>query len=185
MPDEDLVKRAQGGDEAAFTELISVRVDGLFAVAFRIVRDASVAEDATQQALLEAWRKLPQLRDPSRIDGWLYRLVVNASKREIGRARRWTSKLRLLPPAGDVGDASEAIAEREQLERAFAELSADHRTVVVLRHYLGWTAAEIAAELGLPPGTVASRLHYGLAAMRRALTADSGDALPRAQAGRR
>ena len=84
--DTDLIGRAQHGDEEAFASL-AVRVgDRLHAVAFRILRDTALAEDASQQALLTIWRDLPQLRDPARFDAWSYRLLVRACYTE---GRRW------------------------------------------------------------------------------------------------
>ena len=71
----DLVRRAQRGDEEAFAALVPGAVDRLLGVAYRILRDAALAEDATQQALTIAWRKLPTLRDPERFDAWTYRLL--------------------------------------------------------------------------------------------------------------
>jgi RNA polymerase sigma-70 factor, ECF subfamily len=184
--DDILIGRAQEGDENAFTELIRTRVDGLYAVAYRIVRDAATAEDATQQAMLEAWRKLPQLRDAGRFDGWLYRLVANAAKRELLRQRSWTAKLRVVrSEASSSRDTAVGVVLHDELEHAFAALTPDHRIVVVLRHYLGWSSAEIAAELGLPAGTVASRIHYGLAALRRALNDEENADRPHALEGRR
>jgi Tol biopolymer transport system component len=83
----ELVRRAQRGDEEAFAALVPAAVDRLVAVAYRILRDPGLAEDATQQALVIAWRKLPTLRDPERFDAWTYRLVVNACYAEAGRRR--------------------------------------------------------------------------------------------------
>ena len=72
--DTDLVKLAQNGDKGAFTTLAAARADRFLAASHRILRDFSLAEDATQQALLSIWRDLPQLRDPARFDAWSYRL---------------------------------------------------------------------------------------------------------------
>src|SRR5437764_15160422 len=97
--DTDLVTRAQGGDEGAFASLAVAIGDRLHGVAFRILRDTDLAEDATQQALLNVWQDLPQLRDPARFDAWSYRLLVRACYAESGRARRWGPNLRLLESA--------------------------------------------------------------------------------------
>src|SRR5205823_4831508 len=93
---------------------------------------------------------------------------------ESGRARRWSPNLRLLDtdePASKDGLSS--IVDRDQLDRAFCRLPIDQRTVVVLRHYLDLTAEEVAETLGIPLGTVASRLHYAMRGMRAALDADA------------
>lgn len=74
--DEALVRQAARGDAEAFDALARDRIDRLFAIAFRILRDQHDAEDAVQQALWTAWGDLPGLRDPARFDAWLYRLLV-------------------------------------------------------------------------------------------------------------
>src|SRR3970282_2442803 len=103
--DTELVVRAQNGDEEAFTSLAVAVGDRLHAVAHRILRDTDLAEDATQQALLNVWRDLPQLRDPARFDAWSYRLLVRACYAEARRTRRWAPNLRLLPNAESTGTA--------------------------------------------------------------------------------
>ena len=75
--DTDLVKSAQHGDKGAFTSLAAAVADRFLATSHRILRDMSLAEDATQQALLLAWRDLPQLRDAERFEPWLQRLLIN------------------------------------------------------------------------------------------------------------
>jgi len=172
--DTDLVRLAQTGDRGAFTSLAAAMADRFLAASHRILRDLSLAEDATQQALLSVWRDLPQLRDPERFEAWSYRLLVRACYAEAGRARRWAPNLRLLPadePAvtGGLG----AVIDRDQLERGFRRLSLDHRTVLVLHHYLDLPLEEVANALGIPVGTVASRLHYALRGLRAALDADA------------
>jgi RNA polymerase sigma-70 factor (ECF subfamily) len=172
--ERDLVQRAQGGDREAFTQLAAALTDRLYSVAYRMLRDTSLAEDATQQALLDAWRKLPQLRDTDRVEAWMHRLLINACKDELRRARGREAKLQLLcAPERSSPDAALAVEQRDQLDRAFARLSPEHRAVVVLRHYLFWSPDEIGRSLGLPTGTVASRLHNGMNALRAALEADA------------
>src|ERR671918_210121 len=92
-----LVERAMRGDEEAFDLLVERIGDGLYSVARRILRDTTLAEDAAQQALLDAWRNLPRLRDPDRFEAWVYRLLVNACYGEARRERRHRANLRLLP----------------------------------------------------------------------------------------
>jgi RNA polymerase sigma-70 factor (ECF subfamily) len=172
--DIDLVARAQAGDEGAFMSLAVAVGDRLHAVAHRILRDIDLAEDATQQALLAIWRDLPKLRDPARFDAWSYRLLVHACYAEGRRTRQWAPNLRILPvdePAG--ADASSSVADRDQLERGFRRLSIDHRAVVVLHHYLDLPLEEVAESLGVPIGTVRSRLHYAMRGLRAALDADA------------
>jgi RNA polymerase sigma-70 factor (ECF subfamily) len=169
-----LVEQAMRGDEAAFGELVGRVGDRLHSAARRILRDPYLAEDATQRALLEAWRNLPGLRDPDRFEQWVYRLLVNACYAEARRERRHRGTLRLVD--GDeptMSDSATRIAVRHQLDQAFTRLGVEHRTVVVLIHYLGFTAAEAADAMGTPVGTVRSRLHYALQHLREALEADA------------
>src|SRR5918996_230322 len=172
--DTDLVIRAQRGDEEAFASLAVAVGDRLHAVSHRILRDIDLAEDATQQALLAIWRDLPTLRDPARFDAWSYRLLVRACYAEGRRSRSWTPNLRLLPADEPVtGDALGSVIDRDQLERGFRRLSIDHRAVVVLHHYQDMSLSEVADALGVPEGTVRSRLHYAMRGLRAALDADA------------
>jgi len=172
--DSDLVVRAQRGDDQAFASLAVAVGDRLHAVAHRILRDADLAEDATQQALLTIWRDLPQLRDPARFEAWSYRLLVRACYAEGRRTRRWAPNLRLLPADEPTGpEGLTLVVDRDQLERGFRRLSIDHRAVVVLHHYLDLTLDEVAETLGVPVGTVRSRLHHAMRGLRAALDADA------------
>ena len=168
-----LVERAQAGDEDAFTAIATAVGGRLLAVAYRILRDLGLAEDAVQQALVAAWRELPMLRDADRFDAWLYRLLVNACYREARRSRRFAANVRVLPVEDlSIPDAALSVAQRDQLDRGFRRLPPEQRAVFVFRHYLGLTEPEIAAQLDLPLGTVKSRLHYARVSMRAALEAD-------------
>ena len=172
--DTSLVIRAQHGDEEAFASLAVAAGDRLHAVAHRILRDIDLAEDATQQALLNIWRDLPKLRDPARFDAWSYRVLVRACYARARESRRWTPNMRLLPSHEPMqADGSSAVVDRDQLERGFRRLSIDHRAVVVLHHYLDMPLDEIADTLGIPIGTVRSRLHHAMRALRAALDADA------------
>ncbi len=172
--DPELIGRAQRGDEEAFASLAVAAGDRLHAVAHRILRDTDLAEDATQQALLSIWRDLPQLRDPARFDAWSYRLLVRACYAEGRRTRQWRPNLRALPAIETGGaDGMSSVVDRDQLERGFRWLSIDHRAVVVLHHYLDLPLDEVADVLGVPVGTVRSRLHYAMRALRAALEADA------------
>jgi RNA polymerase sigma-70 factor (ECF subfamily) len=172
--DLELVRQAQRGDEEAFASLCVAVGDRLHAVAHRILRDTDLAEDATQQALLAIWRDLPQLRDPARFDAWSYRLLVRACYAEGRRTRRWAPNLHSLPESQLTSAAADGpVVDRDQLERGFRRLSIEHRTVVVLHHYLDLPVDEIADTLGLPVGTVRSRLFHAMRGLRAALDADS------------
>ena len=172
--DTDLVIRAQRGDEQAFASLAVAAGDRLHAVAHRILRDVDLAEDATQQALLTIWRDLPQLRDPARFDAWSYRLLVRACYAEVRRTRRWAPNVRLLQAdEPKVSEGLSSVVDRDQLERGFRRLSIDHRAVVVLHHYLDLPLERVAEILGVPVGTVRSRLHHAMRGLRAALDADA------------
>ena len=176
----DLVERAMAGDHDAFAELVRISIGRLFTVAQLILADPAAAEDATQDAVVAAWRHIHGLRDPDRFDGWLHRLLVNACHREAGRRqRRCTFEVHV--PAVDPmePDPSQLSLDRDQLERGFRRLDTDQRAVLVVHYYLGLRLDEAAEVLGMPPGTVRSRLHRATRAMRAALDADARtDTLP-------
>ncbi len=169
----ELVVRARDGDRQAFDVLAGSVVDRLYAVARLILRDADRAEDAVQETLVRCWRDLPSLRDPARFDAWLRRLLMNAVNDEFRTHRRHEANVRILRIEPSTADESGTVAVREQLDRGFPHLSADHRSVVVLRLYLGLSIEETAAATGIPVGTAKSRLHYATEAMRLALAADA------------
>jgi RNA polymerase sigma-70 factor (ECF subfamily) len=172
--ERDLVEAARNRDREAYAELIRIRGDHLYALAQRILRDVDRAEDALQEALVIAWRDLPGLRDPDRFDAWLHRLVVRACLVEAKRERRRVSNLHVLPM--DVPMATDdflSVADRDQLERGFRHLPPDQRALLVLHHFEGRDPIEIAEILGIPGGTVRSRLHHAHRAMRAALDADA------------
>jgi RNA polymerase sigma-70 factor (ECF subfamily) len=172
--DTDLVVRAQHGDKRAYALVATEIADRFLATARRILRDLDLAEDATQQALLAIWQDLPQLHDPARFEAWSYRLLVRACYAEGRRERRWAPNLRLLPFDGPGAEVDLAlVVDRDQLERGFRRLSLDHRTVVVLHHYLDLPLDRVAEIVGIPTGTAHSRLHHAMRALRAALDADS------------
>ena len=172
MTQDELVVRAATGDRDAFAALATRHIDRCYALAYRILRDPDRAQDASQQALLGAWRDLPTLREPERFDAWLHRLVVNACYAESRGTRRWNSRLRVVTMTNLEPDPATSIADRELLEDAFGRLTPEHRAVVVLHHHLGYPLTEIAATLGIPVGTARSRLHYAVRQLRAALDAD-------------
>ena len=168
-----LVERARAGDEEAFASLARGAGDRLLAIAFRILRDLGHAEDAVQQTLVLAWRELPALRDVERFDAWLHRLLVNACYREARRGRLWATNVRVLPvDEPERADEYISVVQRDQLERGFRRLPPEQRAIFVFHHHLGLTHLEIAEQLGIPVGTVKSRLHYATNTLRAALEAD-------------
>ncbi len=168
-----LVEQAMRGDREAFASLAAESVDRCYALAYRILRDPHRAQDATQQALLGAWRDLPNLRDPERFDAWLHRLVVHACYQEARGERRWTARIRVIPNDKlTEPDVARSVAGRDELEVAFRSLTPEQRAVVVLHHHLGYPLTEIAATLGIPEGTARSRLHYAVRQLRAVLDHD-------------
>ncbi len=167
----ELVEQAQRGSHEAFDALATAAYHRLYAIARRILRDQYLAEDAVQDALLRAWRDLRALRDRDRFDAWLHRLLVNACQDQVRRRQRRPMEVRELaidPTAP--GDDLALVADRDELERAFLELPVQQRAALVLTHYVGLPAADVAAILGIPAGTVHSRLHYGARSMRGILS---------------
>src|SRR3954447_2850300 len=145
----DLVERAQRGDREAFTALASQFVDRCYGLAYRVLRDPHRAQDASQQALLGAWRDVAQLKDTERFEAWLYRLVINACYAEARTNRRWNARVGLLAPTTDhEPDIARSVLRRDELENAFRQLSREQHAVVVLHHHLGYALTEIAEALG-------------------------------------
>jgi len=172
--DTELVTRAQRGDQAAFAEIASASYGRMNSLAFGILRDRSLAEDATQQAMLDAWRNLPKLRDPARFEAWAYRLTVNACYAEARRAKRWIPNMTIDNPTEPVArDEISPIADRDLLDRGFRELSVDQRAVLVLRHLVGLPLEEVARTLDIPTGTARSRLYRALQSMRASIDSDT------------
>jgi RNA polymerase sigma-70 factor, ECF subfamily len=165
----ELVERAIGGDQDAFSSLVDASVDRLYAVATMILRDSDRAQDAVQEALVSAWRDVRALRDPDAWGPWLHRLTVWACYRAAKKERRRNLvELKVVPdpePAHSF-DAAAAFADRDLVERSMNDLTLDHRAVIVLRFYLDLPVDEVARILDIPPGTVKSRIHRGLAVLR-------------------
>jgi RNA polymerase sigma-70 factor (ECF subfamily) len=170
----ELVERAARGDQEAFAGLARLSSNRLYAIAWRILRDHHLAEDAVQQTLITVWNELPRLRDPDRFEAWTYRLVVRAAMAEARRGKRG-ALVQLLPDDADVSRAPDqfgSVADRDRIERGFRKLTPEQRAVLVLQHYAGLSQLEIADVLGIPVGTAGSRLHYAAKALRTAIEAD-------------
>jgi RNA polymerase sigma-70 factor (ECF subfamily) len=151
----------------------------LYATARLILRQPDRAEDAVQDALVEAWRDIRGLRDPERLDAWLHRLLVRACHRHMRREQRRRVTEVSVPEISDgqaaassLGyDAATALADRDELERAFRRLTDDQRTFALV-YYADLSLADVSAAMGVPIGTTKSRHHRAMAAMRAALAAD-------------
>jgi len=155
----DLVARAQSGDREAFDALATALYDQLYAVGRRILRDGHAAEDAVQEALIRGLRDLRSLREPERFEAWMHRLLVHACADHTRRRRPIEVTIKPIDAArSDPADDIAVVAQRDELERAFLELSVEQRAVLVLTHYVGMPAADVGNALGIPVGTVHSRL---------------------------
>jgi RNA polymerase sigma-70 factor, ECF subfamily len=180
----ELVERARRGDREAFGVLAAGAVDRLYGIARLILRDTELAEDATQEALVRAWRDLPTLRDVERFDAWLYRLIVRASA-DVGRhRRRWRAEVTVLSNEPSEPDRTSALAERDLLERGLRRLTDGQQAILVLHFYIGLSPSETADALDIPVGTAKSRLHYAIEALRAAIAADERSSLGAVREGR-
>jgi RNA polymerase sigma-70 factor (ECF subfamily) len=169
----DLVERAREGDRDAFAILAADSIDRLFNVAQLMLRDRDLADDAVQEALVLAWRDLKGLRDPAGFDAWLHRVLVRSVYREADRDRRRSAQTVRVRELAGAPDTARGFEDRDALERGFRRLRPDHRAVLVLHHYLGYSDAEAADALSVPAGTVKSRLNRATSALRAALEADA------------
>jgi RNA polymerase sigma-70 factor (ECF subfamily) len=165
--DPEVVMRAQHGDEAAFESITVASYPRLYRIAYGILREHGAADDAAQQTLVDIWRRLPRLRDPERFDGWSYRLLVHACYAEAKRQPKWLSGEAIGPSIEPrAPDPFGGVLDQDQLERAFRGLSVEHRVVIVLRYLLDLPLGQVAEALGIPVGTVGSRLHRALDVLR-------------------
>jgi RNA polymerase sigma-70 factor, ECF subfamily len=169
----EVVGRAMAGDSEAFSELARLSIGRLYRIARLILRDDEQAEDATQEALVAAWRDMSALRDADHFEAWSRRLLVRACYRVARQDRRRHQIEATVQVLDAARDSDRDLADRDQLERGFRRLDTEQRAILVLHHYLGLPLTEVADVLGIPAGTVKSRLHRATGAMRAALDADA------------
>jgi len=173
LPDVDpeVVRRAQGGDARAFTDLVRHYEPRLRALAFRLVEDRDLTDDVLQEAYVRAFKALGRFRGDSSLGTWLYRITYNACIDEMRRGRK------IVPLFSDIESDSvdpragpeESAVARGDLAAALASLPSDLRAVVVLVDADGLDYREAAKVLGVPPGTVGSRLNRARTVLRAAL----------------
>jgi RNA polymerase sigma-70 factor (ECF subfamily) len=173
MEMRELVDAARHGDREAFEALVRAGSGRLYAIAYRILRDADLANDALQEALVKIWDDLPTLRDPDRYDPWTYRITCRACYRVAKHERRRSLAPLVEPRAKDPSSFESELADRDEMERGFRRLSPEHRAVLVLHYYLGLTIGEVAEALRIAPGTVGSRLHYAMRSLRASLESEA------------
>jgi RNA polymerase sigma-70 factor (ECF subfamily) len=183
--DDALVRRARSGDATAFGVLVDTRIDRCYRLAWSILSNDADAADATQDALVSAWRQLPRLRDTAVFDGWLNRIVANAAL----MARRHRVRLREVSvspaepgadnpqpePRQDVHARTQMdeMVENDAIGRAFDRLRPQDRMILVLHHVEERPVAEIARSLGIPIGTAKWRLHAARNALEKAMEAEA------------
>ena len=157
----------------AFLRLADEHLDAAYRLARAILHDSTEAQDATHDAFEQAWRKWSTLRDPDRFEQWFDRILVNNCRDRLRSARRQATDIS-VEVAITSGDQYGQAHDRDLLARAIAALPAEHRIVVALRYYRDLPVEEIASRLGIPAGTVHSRLHYALKRLHASIDAADG-----------
>ena len=157
----------------AFLRLADEHLDAAYRLARAILHDATDAQDAAHDAFEQAWRKWSTLRDPARFEPWFDRILVNTCRDRLRSTRRQAIDIS-VEVAITAGDPFGQTDDRDLLADAIAALSPDHRVVVALRYYRDLRVDEIAGRLGIPPGTVQSRLHYALKHLHAAMDPADG-----------
>ena len=148
--------------EARFRSLAAGELDRAYRLAGLLMGNAADAEDATQEALLRAWSSLGSLRDPAGFQAWFDRILVNVCRDRMRRRNRIQFiDLEGSEDRGSAGDPFAAFIERDAILQAMAGMREECRQVVVLHYWADLPLAEIGARLGLPLGTVKSRLSEG------------------------
>lgn len=169
-----LIELARDGDRDAFQALIEPWVEPAFRTAMAILGNEADARDATQDALLHAWRGIRGLHDTERFDAWLGRIQMNACRsiqRRRGRSRVREIPIAELPDPQDPpsGGVAEEWADLDELERAFGRLPVEQRSILTLHHLEHRSVADMARVLRVPEGTVKWRLHAAREALARSL----------------
>jgi RNA polymerase sigma factor (sigma-70 family) len=165
---EQRTERAQ-----AFLRLADDHLDAAYRLARAILHDSTDAQDATHDAFEQAWRKWSTLREPERFEQWFDRILVNTCRDRLRSASRLPTDIS-VEVAMTSGDQFGQAHDRDLLASAMADLSPDHRVVVALRFYRDLPVDEIASRLGIPAGTVQSRLHYALKRLHSAIDTAAG-----------
>lgn len=179
--DGDFVARARDGDHGAFRVLVERYQGRAYRLALRVLRDEAEAEDAVQDAFVKAYRSLDRFEGRAGFYTWLYRIVMNQclDRKRRGRGGRpveWSEELEaardpaaeLSAPSGPDGELAR-LEVRQLVAAAIAGLPEDARRTLELREIDGLSYQEIAEALGVPRGTVMSRLHYARKRVREAL----------------
>jgi RNA polymerase sigma-70 factor (ECF subfamily) len=155
----------------AFEALSDHCLDDAYRLAAVVLRDQMEAQDVVHDAVLIGWRKFGSLRDPSRFDAWFGRIVLNLCRDRLRSRGRGRVREAALGAAMELGrrDEFHQVARRDAIAAAFPTLDPDQQLVVALRFYRDLQLDAIADLLGIPLGTVKSRLHHGLKRLRAEL----------------
>jgi len=161
-----LVRRSQAGDKEAFRTLVEQYRSVLFGIAYLMIRDRGLAEDAVQEALIQTWKHLPSLRLHSSFKAWLVRIVVNEVKQQFRKKQVPTVPLEQASEVAEDLDRAETAMiqneERQHLRQILEMLPQEQREAVVLRYFSELTVPEIATVTGQREGTIKSRLSRAL-----------------------
>lgn len=160
--DEELLERAAGGDQDAFSTLVRRHEDRVFGIAIRIVGDRADALDATQDTFVAVFRQAGSFRAEAAFTTWLYRVTVNACRDVLRKRRRLPEPADELPERSDPRPGTEeTVGMRLDLARALAQLGDDYREAVLMHDLGAIPYEEIAALTGAALGTVKSRISRG------------------------
>ncbi len=170
-----LVDAAKAGDRFAFARLVERDAPGAYRAALAVLRSAEDAQDATQEATLRAWQRLPDLREASSWPAWYRRIAVRTAIDMARRRRASGDLLARSPSAEDEPDPGPAADERMTILGALARLSADDRAVLGLRFGADLEVPDLAATLGIRLGTAKARLHRALRRLETELTKHGED----------
>jgi RNA polymerase sigma-70 factor, ECF subfamily len=166
--DEELIEEARAGRAGAYDELYRRHRDRVARTAYLLIRNADHSQDAAQEAFLIGWRDLRRLRDPKQFRAWVTGIALNLCRRRHRAAARERSRSE-AETVGSQADAADAVALRVEVTRAVDALSRPLREAVILRFYCEFAESEIAVALGVPVGTVKSRLARARARLAEAL----------------
>ncbi|MGO0123212.1 RNA polymerase sigma factor [Desulfothermobacter acidiphilus] len=175
-----LVRRVQRGEPGAFEELVEECGDQAFKTAYLVLGRRDLAEDAAQEALIRCYLKIKELRDPQAFPAWFCRLLTRTcwelARKNRSGAPELPSMRELATGSDPVGEGLEMEEDRRRLRQALAKLDPRMRAVLVLRYFNELSLREMAEVLGIPEGTVKSRLHHAL--RRLAAELNGTDPLP-------
>ena len=193
MSEQELVRLAKAGDQDAFSQLVQANQNRIYTLAVRMTGSTEDGEDLAQEAFLRAWRNLPSFQAESSFSTWLYKLTSNLCIDFLRREKRRKTAVTTVSLDNDDDDAPPAEVPdhrftpetelehkelRTAVEQGLAQLSDEHRAVLVLREVEGLSYTEIAAYLNLEEGTVKSRIARARSSLRKILLEDGNFSPP-------